>query len=230
MLYFVNKWMGQRVTTGETWYTEMGAMMAEDCLATYLNNQYQNFVISIDSTLGRLNDFNLLYFSGGLGYWGSGNAVLTSYAISGIFGCWLQRNYGGKDLIRYLVNNDASNEASITKAINSCGSRDTFKDAFRKFALSFTQPDATAFTLNKARAGDANGNYELVAADPWSETYKNTIEGEDLYGPLYVRGNYTGVMRGYGFWLTGWNSSQCTGVKLTFSSVTGEENYIVITE
>ena len=230
MLYFVNKWMGQRVTTGETWYTEMGAMMAEDCLATYLNNQYQNFVISRDSTLGRLDYFNLLYFSGGLGYWGSGNAVLTSYAISGIFGCWLQRNYGGKDLIRYLVNNDASNEASITKAINSCGSRDTFKDAFRKFALSFTQPDATAFTLNKARAGNANGNYELVAANPWSETYKNTIEGEDLYGPLYVPGDYTGVMRGYGFWLTGWNSSQCTGVKLTFSSVTGEENYIVITE
>lgn len=230
MLYFVNKWIEQRITTGETWYTEMGAMMAEDCLATYLSTHAQNFVISTDSTLGRLDVFNLLYFSGGLGYWGSGSAVYTSYAISGIFGCWLQRNYGGKDLINYIVNNDASNEASITKAIQSSGSNDTFLDAFRKFALSFVQPDATAFTLNKSRPADANGNYALVAADPWSETYKNQIDEDDyLYGPLFVPGNYTGIMRRYGFWLSGWNSSACTGVRLNLSAVTGEENYIVIT-
>lgn len=230
MLYFVNKWMGQRVTTGATWYTEMGAMMAEDCLATYLSTHEPNFVISRDSTLGRLDVFNLLYFSGGLSYWGSGDAVYTSYAISGIFGCWLQRNYGGKDLIKYIVNNDVSNEASITKAIQSSGSNDTFLDAFRKFALSFVQPDATAFTLNKSRPADANGNYALVAADPWSETYKNQIDEDDyLYGPLFIPGNYTGVMRRYGFWLHGWNSSECTGVRLNLSAVTGEENYIVIT-
>ncbi len=234
MLYFVNKWIEQGIKTGATWYTEMGAMMAEDCLATYLNDQYDSFVISSDSTLGRLKNFNISYYSGGLGYWGSGDDVYTSYAISGIFGCWLQRNYGGKDLISYIVNNNATNETSITKAIQSCGSSDTFIDAFRKFALSFAQPNATAFTLKKSTTADANGHYGLVTADPWNEIYNNTVPTQNgsltIRGPAYLIEGYSGIMRGYGFWMTGWNNTSSNGVRIQLNSPGEEENYIVITD
>ena len=226
MLYFVNKWIKQRITISETWYTEMGAMMAEDCLAKYLSDAYPEFVVSVDSTLGRLKTFNSKYYSGGLAYWGSGEDALTSYAIAGIFGCWLQRNYGGGNLINQIVNNDATNEESITKALSACGYSDTFSDALLKFALSWAQPEATEYKLKKS----TTGTYALFEADPWNKIYSNVIQNERIFGPVYVLGNYSGTIQPYGFWVSGWEKNQVTGIIFLFDSVSTEDKYIVITD
>lgn len=234
MLYFVHKCLGQGNFDGNTWYTEMGAMMVEDCLATYLEATYTDFHIDEDSTLSRLKKFNADYYSGGLTYWGDGDEVYTSYAIAGIFGCWLQRNYGGERLIKEIVNNRDVDMFSIQTAIRTLGYTESFTDLFRKFALSFVQPQATSYTLNKSTRGNANGDYNLVAANPWDVKYSNTyiISGEPtiFYGPVYGKGDYSGIMRSYGFWITGWNARQWSGIKLVFSAATDEENYIVIAD
>lgn len=234
MLYFVHKCLGQSNFDGNTWYTEMGAMMAEDCLATYLADAYDDFDIDVDSTLSRLKKFNADYYSGGLTYWGDGDDVYTSYAIAGIFGCWLQRNYGGEALIKKIVDNRDVDMFSIQTAIRTLGYPESFTDLFRKFALSFVQPQATSYTLNKSTRGNANGDYNLVAANPWDINYSNAynISGQTriLYGPVYGKGNYSGIMRSYGFWITGWDASQWSGIKLVFSAATDEENYIVIAD
>ena len=228
MLYFVHKRIGRSRTDGEDWYKEMGAMMVEDCLADYFNRTYQNFVPSRDSTISRLSTFNATYPWGGLGYWGDededDNAIYTSYAIAGIFGCWLQRNYGGERLIKEIVTNNATNEDSITKAIRACGSNDSFFDALRKFAISFALPYASNYTLNKS----TTGNYPLIAADPWDNIYRYTISGRTYVGPCWIRDNYSGELKAYGFWINGWDCSSYSGIKLVFSAASGEENYIVI--
>lgn len=224
MLYFVNKRLDNNDTTGETWYLEMCAMMAEDCLATYLSNTYSDFTIKNDSTLSRLETFNSEYYLSGLTSWLSSSNnkpnVLTSYAITGIFGCWLQRNYGGERLITQIVNNDAANKQSITQAINTLGYTDNFDDAFVKFALSFAQPSATDYTLNKSTTGD----YALVAANP----YTYIVSGKRYSPPVFVPDNYSGTLSASGFWITGWNSNNYSSVLLRLNSVSDEENYIVI--
>ncbi len=236
MLYFIHKRLGRNQDNGSTWYTEMGAMMAEDCFAKYLEDTYKNnedpnknFFIVSDSPLSRLSRFNLSYYSGGLTSWSSGNAVYTSYALSGIFGCWLLRNYGGPNLLKEIITNNQVDGLSIQAAIRTLGSSDAFTDAFVKFALSFAQPNATLFTLNK---GVIDQNYPLVVADPWNRYYRGydsaTNREMSYNGPIFIPEDYNGYLYPYGFWITGWNSEECTSVKLTLSKQSKEKNYIVI--
>ncbi len=238
MLYFIHKRLGRNQYNGSTWYTEMGAMMAEDCFAKYLedtykDNQdpYKNFFIVSDSPLSRFPRFNFSYYSGSLTNWNSTNDIYTSYAFSGIFGCWLLRNYGGSNLLKEIVNNNYVDGLSIQAAIRTLGSSDAFNDAFVKFALSFAQPNATLFTLNK---GVIDQNYPLVVADPWNRYYRGydsaTNREMSYNGPIFIPEDYNGYLYPYGFWITGWNSEECTSVKLTLSKSGKEKNYIVITD
>lgn len=235
MLYYVNKTLKQSITGSETWFSEMGAMMTEDLFASYLNETYGEFDISIDSPLYRLRKFKSEYYKGGVVFWddNSMDGSLLSYATSGIFGLWLQRNYGGERLIKQIANNYASNIASITKAIETCGGTDKFVNAFRKYALSFAQPSATKFTLNKSTTGNEEGLFALAAADVWSSNYPRSGSNNETLtysDPYFVPANYTGTMQSYGFWITGWQSESCSTVKLVLSEPSTEENYIVITD
>ncbi len=230
MLYFINKTIKNPTNIASNWFNEMGAMMAEDLLAGYIKQQFSDFEPAYYSTVYRLNDLNESYYSGGILYW---HGDINSYATAGIFGCWLLRNYGGVNLIKQLFSNNSVDVASISNAINALGYNETFNDVFTKYALSFAQPDATNYTINKSATSTittSTGSHSvsLFAANPWNTIYK--VNGLTYTGPKYVRENYTGTMRSYGFWITGWQSEQSTQVKLTLSKAGNEENYIVITD
>ena len=220
MLYFINKILNKNIGEGSIWYKEMGAMMAEDLLATYLADWYDDFEIEYDSVIDRLRTFNSDYYKGGIINWKSD---LSSYARTGIFGCWLLRNYGGASLFRNIINNDYFDIKSLAEAIHSMGYSDTFGEVFTKYALSFAQPNAVQYTLKKSVQ---DVNYSLVAANPWSPAYRDYTKFYN--GPVYTSADYSEAMQPYGFWITGWVSGMYTAVKLEISEVSGEQNYLVI--
>ena len=225
MLFYIHKTMNG-IRANSTWFTEMGAMMAEDVMSNTIKQACPDFNIKANSTISRLYTFNYNYYQGGILSW---QGDIASYARSGIFGCWLLRNYGGAILLNNIVNNGYNGKESISYALSSSPHpNDDFNDAFIKYALSFAQPDATYVTLNKSVTG---GNYPLVVADPWDsyfQGYESSTNQLSYYGPAFVSENYTGPMKSYGFWITGWNSEQCTSVKLQLSKAGNEKNYIVI--
>ncbi|MCR4714007.1 MAG: hypothetical protein K5751_06455 [Treponemataceae bacterium] len=220
MLYFINKTMLRTNIEGSTWFNEMCAMMTEDLLATFLANQYDDFTIEYDSAIGRLKDFNPDYYKGGILDW---KGDIQSYARTGIFGCWLLRNYGGANLLRNIINNSYTDCESLENTIHSMGSTDTLAEAFTKYALSFVQPSATQYTLKKA-VNDPD--YPLVQANPWDSIYKSLTKFYN--GPVYTPVDYSGTLYPYGFWINGWNSGPYTSVRLKISRFSGEQNYLVI--
>ena len=222
MLYFINKTMLRNNIEGSTWFNEMCAMMTEDLLATFLANQYDDFTIEYDSAIGRLKEFNPDYYKGGILDW---KGDIQSYARTGIFGCWLLRNYGGANLLRNIINNSYTDCASLENAIHSMGSTDTLAEAFTKYALSFVQPSATQYTLKKA-VNDPD--YPLVQANPWDSIYKSLTKFYN--GPVYTPVYYSGTLYPYGFWINGWDSGPYTSVRLKISRFSGEQNYLVITD
>ncbi|MCR4938911.1 MAG: hypothetical protein K5930_02220 [Treponemataceae bacterium] len=239
MLYYVNKTM-IKSTNPLTWFHELGAMMTEDLLATYIQGEYSSFNPAKDSTMGRMREMNSYYYDGGITNWNTetDQKSFNTYARAGIFGCWLLRNYGGVKLLRQLIQNDYTAVESIQAAFSTLGYSDTLNQAFTKYALSFAQPDAESYTLNKTSSSSFSSySFPLLAINPWDTNYKGyEIDSENqrswlqYTGPKYVSEDYNETMQGYGFWITGWHSETYTQVTLRISKHSGEENYIVISD
>lgn len=237
MLYFVNKEMVKGVSNSATWFKEMGAMMAEDLLAHYLDVTYDDFNPLSHSSISRLKEFNITYPLGGILKWDtSSNAnSLVSYATSGIFGCWLLRNYGGANLIKKLFSNNYFDRVAVQAALKELGYNKNFNEVFKEYALSFAQPDATTCTLNKAATSTAGSySFPLQAVSPWNPAFNNLIPRDDnqtdtLIGPAFISNDYSGTMYSYGFWMHLWTNQQISGsLLLSFDKASEEKNYVVI--
>lgn len=141
MLNFVNKNLKTEEGTPSpsTWYNEMLSMVCEDLLQDYIG-----IIEDKDSPRGRLPQFNYGYAFNGINEWFKGNDVLNSYAHAYAFGAFITRNYGGAELVKYIMENDYVDLDSIIDAIRTVtGNYNYYKeDLLFEFARALCYPEA----------------------------------------------------------------------------------------
>jgi hypothetical protein len=162
----------------EAWYNEMLSMMAEDMISPLIGIDHEN---KGHPTPSRINDFLTSYPNQGVTTW---NDNLDSYAYKYAFGAYLARNYGGAELVKNILANDSTNEASIVAALRQTTGNASldFTYAVEKFAeafifssstgghVIFNQTDTTSghATFNQTDTKTIGGTtYTFTAFDIW---------------------------------------------------------------
>ncbi len=191
MLLCVNKEFPTHLYSSN-WYNEMLSMVAEDLLIKHFETTFgvydeesnpDGFNRYYDSSWNRIPMLNQYYYASGVTDWMDGNDVLLSYASAYGFGAWLARNFGGVELIKKIVSNTFVDESSITKALSDMGYAENFATVFLKYAMSFTQPYATTYTMN--REAGSSSYTPLYAHNMWNWVMKLS-DGTDYSGPVSV--------------------------------------------
>ncbi|GMO26371.1 MAG: hypothetical protein Ta2B_06510 [Termitinemataceae bacterium] len=131
------------------WYNEMLSMVAEDMLDLDKDIKIEENGHPI---ITRIPTFLKSFSKTGIGEWltDTDNDVYNSYANHYAFGAYLARNFGGAELIKLMLSNDAVDEESITAALGVCTSNTsgvkTFAAAFAGFPQSLLWTEQSAET------------------------------------------------------------------------------------
>jgi hypothetical protein len=156
----------QKGVSSESWYNEMLSMMAEDMISPLIG-------IGPDNTdhpaLPRITGFLTSYPNEGVTTWYSN---YESYHYKYAFGAYLARNYGGAEVVKNILANNTTNEASLVAAVNqTMGGSIDFNDLVARFAEAFifSDPAAGRATFNKTVTKTISGTaYTFTAFDIWS--------------------------------------------------------------
>jgi hypothetical protein len=115
------------------------------------------------------------------------------YSKGWTFGAYLMRNYGGADLLRRILNNNAVDTASITAALNEIEPGMTFEKALIRFGeamiFSGNAKPANVLTFDKTVTTTVTGHngthtYTLPAFDIWNigqGSYNYSTKGPVVY-------------------------------------------------
>jgi hypothetical protein len=151
-----------------TWYNEMLSMLAEDIIGPLIDIPPSN---DEHVTKDRMRLFLADYLSSGVTDWLSGNDVLKSYASAYAFGAYLARNYGGAQLVKAIMENNTTDEASITAALAAFNAEMTFKNALSRYGEAFVHSNNSlpaAASFDKTVATTISGTiYTFSAFDIW---------------------------------------------------------------
>jgi hypothetical protein len=174
----------ERGLNAEVWYNEMLSMLAEDVIGPFIG-----VGVGSDSHPVKMR---LPYFLGYYTYdptvWLEGNEVYKSYGNAYALGAYLVRNFGGAALIQQLMQNDAVDIPSITKALSSSANPlnstvGSFEAALARYgeALLFNQQTsarpAGALSFNNTVTHNIGGtNYTFTGFD--LTTIKNERSGK----------------------------------------------------
>ncbi|MDR3304201.1 MAG: hypothetical protein LBS86_07285, partial [Treponema sp.] len=154
----------------DVWYNEMLSMLAEDVIGPLIGiaPDSEDHVIA-----DRMGSFLAGYLYSGVTDWLSGNDALYSYSSVYAFGAYLARNFGGAKLIKAMMENDTTNEASITAALTALNPGVTFKSALSRYgeALVYSgapQPDGV-LSFDKTATTKINAtDYTFTAFNIWT--------------------------------------------------------------
>jgi hypothetical protein len=120
----------------------------------------------------------------------SGNYVYYSYAMNYAFGAYLVRNFGGFDLYRQMLSNNAANADSVNAALKYCGIKDangadmTLESARSQFfqPFVFTKSGEGGYTFNKAVSCTKDGVTYTFPAFDISTISRMSVSGVDASG------------------------------------------------
>ncbi|MDR3284887.1 MAG: hypothetical protein LBS97_06905 [Treponema sp.] len=165
-----------------TWYDEMLSMLAEDMIGPLIGiaSGSTGHIIS-----GRIPLFLSGYLISGVKEWLQNNNVLFSYANSYAFGAYLARNFGGPALVKEILENDKTDEESVTATLSKLNPGMTFKNALSRYGEAFVFsgsiiPDG-AVSFDKTAVSKINGtDYTLARFDIWDMEKSGTTADKAL--------------------------------------------------
>lgn len=137
MIHFGMK--GVTEYASETWFNEMCSMLAEDMFQDELG------IPDSDSPQSRLAGFNLNNHYSGITDWRRDGSVTISYASAYAFGAFLVRNFGGVDLVKELLRNEAKDMDSVVAAVSKVSGKEFTQESLLKAYL-----EACAFKTDYA--------------------------------------------------------------------------------
>jgi hypothetical protein len=160
----------------QSWYNEMLSMAAEDMVSPLIGIGPTNNSHPISQ---RISNFLTSYANEGVNTWnGSGN-TLESYSYKYTFGAYLARNYGGVELVKNILANESTNEASVVAALRQTTGNTSidFNYAVEKFAEAFifSNPKDGRATFNQTVTKTISGTtYTFTGFDIWNARYTLT--------------------------------------------------------
>ena len=178
----------------DIWYNEMLSLMAEDTISSLIG-------ISTSSTGHVQQEMSLFlanYALTGITEW---NYDSLSYSHKYAYGAYLLRNYGGAALLKEIISNNLTNEASITAALNRAYSSEiNFQYTLNRFAeaLIYARPlPDGVMTFDKTVSNTINGitytSYGFNIWDiknPYPHAQYNLLSYFGGYGPLVISLEY----------------------------------------
>jgi len=119
--------------TSATWYDEMLSLLAEDIIGPMIGIDINSPGHPINS---RIPLFLGLYWDVGVNEWLSSDDVILSYSSVYAFGAYLVRNYGGPALLKAMMDNNAVDETSISRALSLMNTNNVtnFEQALNNYA------------------------------------------------------------------------------------------------
>ena len=166
MIHFNEKQINRTQPDSAMWYNEMLAMLAEDVIGplvginsgskSHVINERIPYFLSIYDWYG-VNEWEKYGFPDGTD--DSGLPYSTVYA----FGAYLIRNYGGPQLIRNMITNNAVDENSITQALQSIDGSLSFEKALERYA--------EALIYSSSHGG-------IISEASFDKTVSSTINGQ----------------------------------------------------
>jgi hypothetical protein len=158
----------------QTWYNEMLSMAAEDMISPLIGIPPTN---GGHPTASWISGFLRWYSDEGVTRW---TASFDSYSYKYAFGAYLARNYGGAELVKNILANNSTNEASIVAALQQTTGNTgiDFSYAVEKFAEAFifSDPASGRATFNKTVVKTISGTtYTFTGFDIWNRWGGPTI-------------------------------------------------------
>lgn len=212
MLNYINKVLNANQIGEEfSWFTELMAGMSEDVMNSYVLKALNDADCSLSEGGAKhaVYDARLPYFNAGHSYgfmdWDTTDnfELQCTYGNIFAFGAYLDRNYGGINLIHKLATNLGLGFNSIVSAVNDLGYSETEETIMKKFPLVIMCNSENSITLDRKIVGKIGGlEYTLDAIDLWSPDYSYEI-GKSIYeGPfIYDEQKYCKILKPYGFFL-----------------------------
>jgi hypothetical protein len=173
MINFNEKFV-KKGKNSNAWYNEMLSMMTQDVIEGLIDitPSHQDHVIK-----SRMPQFLKDYSGSSFTTWYPSDASAgINYGKGYAFGAYLLRNYGGAELLKAILANDAVDAASITAALKTItGGEISFEEALRRFGeamiFSGAQKPAGVMTFDKTVESKINGyTYTAHGFDLWSMT------------------------------------------------------------
>lgn len=179
MIHFYQKSVRNRQNSA-VWFNEMMSMAVEDVISTYTLGTNNSLIFSGSQGLGRfvtssdcsLNQWNL-----------SSNDcdLLADYAHVYSYSAFLNRNFGGGDLITKILQNTDIDQRGIDRALESNAS--SFRDSLRRLGASMilnpvkgSYPPGYGFPeFRKADYFGSGMDIHLPAGNPFSFTFPPKI-------------------------------------------------------
>ena len=176
----------KRGRSSASWYNEMLSMMTEDVIADKLGITLAN---SLHKIRQRIPTFMNSYEQVGITEWNSGNTS-ASYAKGFAFGAYLLRNYGGANILKSILANNAVNVDSITAALNEFSPGLDFQKALTRFGevmiFSGSSMPYGVMTFDTTVTRYINGiQYTAYGFDIWKMPF-NGGNGPNIFGLTQV--------------------------------------------
>ena len=158
----------KRGLSSDSWYNEMLSMMTEDLMANLIGIPLTSSLHKIQQ---RLPYFLRYYYEVGITEWTT--LGTSSYAKGIAFGAYLTRNYGGAELIKNMLSNNAVNVNSITAALNQFSPGLDFDQALSRFSeamiFSGAQRPAGVLSFDNTVTKSISGyTYTAFAFNIWN--------------------------------------------------------------
>jgi predicted RecA/RadA family phage recombinase len=183
MIHFNKKYLGN-AGTSETWYNEMLSLMTEDVMAGIIDipttSQYHPAQANIPLFLDAYNEVGITEWD---------DFAHSSYSKGYAFGAYLLRNYGGAELLKKILDNNVTNIASITAALNEISPGLTFETALARFGeamiFSGTSKLEDTYTFDKTVTTTITGyTYTVSAFDIWNMRRHSSVTLGPVVHPL----------------------------------------------
>jgi hypothetical protein len=176
MINFNVKNVGHSVSS-ESWYNEMLSMAAEDMISPLIGIGPTNNSHPISQ---RIADFLTSYTNEGVTIW---NGL---YWYKYAFGAYLARNYGGAELVKNILANNSTDEASIVAALQQTTGNTgiDFNYVVERFAEAFifSDPASGRATFNQTVTKTISGTTDTFTGfDIWSARYNLTVPAGGYY-------------------------------------------------
>jgi hypothetical protein len=170
MIHFNEKFV-KRGKNSASWYNEALSMMAEDVIDPFIGITPTSNSHPIRQ---RISTFLSSYDQVGVTEWD--NLGSTSYAKGYAFGAYLMRNFGGAQLLKDILDNNETNEKSITAALDKFEAGLTFEKALARYgeALVFsgTKKPSGVLSFDNTVSKTIDGTtYTATGFDIWSAPF-----------------------------------------------------------
>ncbi|GHU71894.1 hypothetical protein FACS189450_08710 [Spirochaetia bacterium] len=177
--------------SSQSWYNEMLAMVAEDMISPLIGVPPTNWG---HPTPSRIYGFLTSYQNEGVPIWNSSGNTLESYAYKYAFGAYLARNYGGAELVKNILANNSTNQASIVAALQQTTGNMSidFNYAVEKFAEAFifSDPASGRATFNQTVTKTISGTtYTFAGFDIWKGSGNSYYSGWRTGPAIYPLSN-----------------------------------------